>query len=226
MYLIDKKNLLIINKPKDWTSFDVVNKLKYMLKVKKIGHAGTLDPNATGVLVIGINNATKLLGQLTLDEKEYVADILFNIHTDTYDIVGQILKEDNTKVDLLMIQNALQILSSSPYYQMPPMHSAIKINGKKAYDFARKNISLDLPKRLVELKEYEIISFVNNILKIRLVVSKGFYVRSFAVDLADIMHTYAVLKDLQRTRSGHFRIDQALEISDVYDYWTQTPTNK
>ncbi|MCV3728742.1 tRNA pseudouridine(55) synthase TruB [Ureaplasma miroungigenitalium] len=218
---MSKKNILVINKPLDWTSFDVVNKLKYLLKVKKIGHAGTLDPNATGVLIIGINQGTKLLGQLTLDEKEYVADILFNVHTDTYDIVGKVLYRDEKKVNLEMIQKAMEIFVQQDYHQTPPMHSAIKINGKKAYDFARKNIHLELPSRLVQIKEYEIISFTDNILKIRLLVSKGFYIRSFAVDLAKQLNTYATLKNLIRTRSGEFSLEDAMEIEEVYDYWTQ-----
>ncbi|MCV3734532.1 tRNA pseudouridine(55) synthase TruB [Ureaplasma miroungigenitalium] len=218
---MSKKNILVINKPLDWTSFDVVNKLKYLLKVKKIGHAGTLDPNATGVLIIGINQGTKLLGQLTLDEKEYVADILFNVHTDTYDIVGNVLYRDEKKVNLEMIQKAMEIFVQQDYHQTPPMHSAIKINGKKAYDFARKNIHLELPSRLVQIKEYEIISFTDNILKIRLLVSKGFYIRSFAVDLAKQLNTYATLKNLIRTRSGEFSLEDAMEIEEVYDYWTQ-----
>ncbi|MCV3754123.1 tRNA pseudouridine(55) synthase TruB [Ureaplasma zalophigenitalium] len=216
-----KKNILVINKPQNWTSFDVVNKLKYLLKVKKIGHAGTLDPNATGVLIIGINEGTKLLGKLILDEKEYVADILFNVHTDTYDIVGEVLHRDDKVVDLQMIQTAITNFITQDYYQTPPMHSAIKINGKKAYDFARKNIYLELPQRLVQIKEYEILSLHENILKIRLVVSKGFYIRSFAVDLAKQLHTYATLKNLVRIRSGKFKLQDALEIEEVYDYWTQ-----
>lgn len=211
------KNILLVNKPKKWTSHDVCNKLKRHFKLKKVGHAGTLDPNATGLLVIGINDATKALNNLVMDEKEYIATIQFNKQTTTYDVEGEVINETSKKVGLKDIENILNKYNNKYFWQYPPIYSSIKINGKKLYDYARSNQTIDLPKRTVytneiELKEFD---YLNQILVVRLNVSKGFYVRSFANDIGLELHNFAYLKELHRTKSGQFDIKDSLTIDEI-----------
>ncbi|AJQ45223.1 pseudouridine synthase [Ureaplasma diversum] len=222
------KNILNIYKPVDWTSNDVVQKVKKLIKANKVGHAGTLDPNADGVLVLGINEATKQLNQLLLDNKQYLATIQFNTATDTYDVTGTIIQTDNTIIKLEDIKKALEEFKTNQYYQTPPAYSAIKINGLKAYDLARKKIDVKLESRLVKLLDYEIVSYdqINQQLVILIDVSKGFYVRSLAVDLASKLNSCAHLAKLTRTRSGNFDIKDSIKIEQVYDFWTQQNQSK
>ncbi|WP_016829169.1 tRNA pseudouridine(55) synthase TruB [Ureaplasma urealyticum] len=220
MYTINK-NIIVINKPINWTSNDVVQKVKRIIKAKKVGHAGTLDPNASGILVLGINEGTKLLTKLTLDSKTYVAEIQFGISTNTYDSTGEIISKINKFITLTEIESAIENLYKNEYWQKPPKFSALKINGKKAYELARNNIIFEIEPRLVKIFEYNILDFnyEKQILKIIIKVSKGFYVRSFAVDLAARINNLAHLLSLVRTESGQFSINDAIEIEQVYDYW-------
>lgn len=208
------KNIIVVNKPKGATSFWVVNFIKKKFNYKKVGHAGTLDPNATGVLILGVNEGTKQLSNLLLDDKEYIATIEFGYRTDSYDIDGKILERTSNKVNLQQIQNYLKDLHDLEIYQTPPIYSAIKVNGKKLYEYARENKDIRIEKRKVKIIENEIISFdeVSQILKIRLLVSKGFYIRSFANDIGISLNSLATLIDLERTKSGNFSLNDAIHI--------------
>lgn len=208
------KNIIVVNKPKGVTSFWVVNFIKKKFNYKKVGHAGTLDPNATGVLILGVNEGTKQLSNLLLDDKEYIATIEFGYRTDSYDIDGKILERTSNKVNLKQIQNYLKDLHDLEIYQTPPIYSAIKVNGKKLYEYARENKDIRIEKRKVKIIENEIISFdeVSQILKIRLLVSKGFYIRSFANDIGISLNSLATLIDLERTKSGNFSLNDAIHI--------------
>lgn len=210
------KNILIVNKPKGITSNDVVQLIKKKYNYKKVGHAGTLDPNASGVLVLGINDGTKLLSKLILDKKEYIATIQFGYATDTYDLEGKKTFETNFKTNIDYINKVLNgIIVNKSFKQKPPIYSAIKINGKKLYEYARDNVEVKISDRDVTIYEKEILNFdlEKQILKIRLLVSKGFYIRSFANDLGISLNTYGTLIDLIRTKSGEFTIDQAIDLN-------------
>lgn len=213
--------ILIVNKAKDYTSRDIVNIIGKKFKTKKVGHTGTLDPMATGVLVICINEATKLVEILQADDKEYIAEITLGYDTDTLDITGNILKEEDVIVSKDNIIQALTKMKGF-YKQEVPIYSAIKINGKKLYEYARNNIQIELPKRTVEIKEIELISdikYENNktIFSIRCVVSSGCYIRSLAKDIASKLNTIGVMSSLNRTREGIFMLGDAYTLSDIED---------
>lgn len=206
--------IFAINKPINWTSNDVVQKIKKSLHLKKVGHGGTLDPLATGVLIIAIDEATKLLSIHLNDIKEYECEILFGIETDTFDLEGKIINQCEVKdIDLGKIN---QILKSwkKEYLQMPPLYSAIKINGKPLYKYARDNKEIEIKPRNVKLLDYEIISFAENLLKLKIKVSKGFYVRSLAHDLGQALKSCATVHKLIRTRSGNFCLSNAYDLNE------------
>lgn len=211
--------LLIINKEKNYTSRDVVNIIGKKFKTKKVGHTGTLDPMATGVLVLCLNNATKLVEIFQADEKEYIAEITLGYDTDTLDITGQILKEENICIKKEKIIEVLESMKGF-YEQEVPIYSAVKINGKKLYEYARNNISIELPKRKIEIKEIELINeikYENNktIFSIRCVVSSGCYIRSLAKDIALRLNTIGVMSKLNRTREGMFKLKDAYSLEDI-----------
>ncbi len=209
------KNVFCVNKPKDWTSNDVVQFIKKKFGFKKVGHAGTLDPNATGVLVIGVDNGTKELGTLTLDNKTYIAEIQLGISTDSYDITGKVIEK--REVGKINEKNILKIIKENflnDYYQYPPKFSAIKVNGKKLYDYARKNEEVEIKPRLVKINKINNFNYdeEKKIINIELNVSKGFYIRSFAFDLGEKLQTLGCLKSLCRTASGSFTLSKIIEI--------------
>ncbi len=208
------KDILIINKPKNWTSNDVVQKVKGILKAKKVGHGGTLDPLATGVLIIGINSGTKLLSQFLIDEKEYIAKIQFGFNTTTYDLEGDIINRDNKIIKLDDINKVLKFYLNE-HDQYPPIYSAIKKDGKPLYAYARNNIEVEIKPRIMKVLEYKVIDYQNNILEIKMAVPKGFYIRSFSNDIGIKLNTYATLIDLIRTKSGDFKIEDAIEIESL-----------
>lgn len=212
------KEILLIDKPINWTSNDVIRKIKKITNQKKVGHAGTLDPLATGLLVIGINSGTKKLNNLLNSTKEYYAEIQFGFATTTYDLEGEIISKTQNIPTIELIQETLEKLKKS-YLQKPPLYSAIKINGNKAYELARQNKQIELEPRKVELIYYDIIDFNDNILKIKLNVSKGFYIRSLAHDLGLMNDSSSCLINLRRTRIGDYTINEAIRIEEVYDYW-------
>lgn len=210
--------ILIIDKEKNYTSRDIVNIVSKTLKTKKVGHTGTLDPLATGILVICVGKATKLVDILTNHDKEYIADITFGIETDTLDSTGNILKEENK---IIKTEDIIQALNSykKEYDQQVPIYSAIKINGKKLYEYARENIEVELPTRKVniydiELLNYEIIDNKTHI-QIRCNVSKGTYIRSLIRDIGASLNTCAIMTDLRRTKLGNFNIEDSINIKDI-----------
>lgn len=213
--------LILIDKPKHWTSNDVVRKVKQILKVKKVGHGGTLDPLATGLLILGIEEGTKELNNLLHTTKEYEAIIHFNYETATYDSESEVINYQPKEIKLNELVSALDWFSIVDYYQVPPKFSAIKVNGNKSYDLARKNIDFELKPKLVKLLNYKIISFTHNELKIILEVSKGFYIRSFAHDLGIKLNNYANLANLKRTKIGDFSLNDACQIKDLYDLYNK-----
>lgn len=208
-----KQKVFCVDKPINWTSNDVVQFIKHKYKFKKVGHAGTLDPLATGVLVLGVNEGTKQLSTLIQDDKTYVADITFGIETTTYDAEGQIIKEiDASKIRIEQIEEMIKNKFLNDYKQFPPIYSAIKVNGKKLYDYVRNNKQVEIKPRDVKLFSYKTIKYINNTLTIELKVSKGFYIRSFAHDLGLALNNHAYISELKRIKSGTFELKDCLPI--------------
>ena len=206
--------LLIVNKGKNKTSRDVVNELNHIFNTKKIGHTGTLDPLATGVLVCLIGKYTKLVNLITSYDKEYIAEIKLGIKTDTGDITGNIISTDNSNVSVDMIK---EVFANFPrvYNQEVPIYSAVKINGKKLYDYARSNIPVNLPKREVHIYSLELLSYENNIITFKTKVSKGTYIRSLINDLTNYLNTVGTMNNLIRTKQGYFNITDSYTIEDI-----------
>ena len=208
--------ILVINKEQNFTSRDVVNKLGKILGTKKIGHTGTLDPMATGVLVCLTGKYTKLVDLITSEEKEYIATIKLGIQTDTLDITGTILKEEKVtyKINKEEINNTLKTFLGNNI-QIVPEYSAVHINGKRAYEYARCNIKVEMPKREVVIKEIELINYEKDFIKFRVVVSKGTYIRSLIQDICNKLNVFGTMSELIRTRQGKFKIEDSYYLDDI-----------
>lgn len=220
--------IIIINKPQDFTSRDIVNIVSKKLGTKKIGHTGTLDPLATGVLVLCVGRATKLVELLTATNKEYIAEVTLGIETDTLDITGKILKEENKYISKEEIEEVLKEYTCE-YDQEAPIYSAIKVSGKKLYEYARNNEEVLLPKRKVQISNLELISDIKYenkkiIFSIKTTVSKGTYIRSLVRDIAKSLGTVGVMSKLQRTRQGDFYINDAYFLKQIEENDFQVKT--
>ena len=211
--------LIIINKEKNMTSHDVVSRARRILKTKRIGHTGTLDPNATGVLVLCVDEGTKLVPYLEQDSKTYYAEVILGLETDTYDITGNIVKEDHRDFSVDEINEVLKSFVGT-YNQLPPIYSSIKVNGKKLYQYARNNEEVEIQPRPVKIN---FIFWNNEIydyngyksIKIEVDVSKGTYIRSLCHDIGEKLNCCACMGELERTRSGKFHIEQAVTLEDL-----------
>lgn len=208
-----------VNKPKGITSFSVCHQIQKAYNLKKCGHNGTLDPDATGVMLVACDKATKLLPFFNVHDKIYEACFAFGYETTTLDATGEIINVGKSNIELNKILEAIDILYSQKT-QVPPMYSAIKLNGKKMVDLARKNINIDLPARDIKyLAKPKIIKYENNdgrtTIKIRLEVSKGFYVRSFGRDLGRLVESYATMISLNRIASGNINIENSSSLDDI-----------
>lgn len=211
--------VLLVNKEKDYTSRDVVNIVSKVLKTKKVGHTGTLDPLATGVLVICIGSATKLVELLTSTYKEYEAEIILGISTDSLDVTGNILEERKSIISKDKIEKVLKSMECE-YEQTVPIYSAVKVNGKKLYEYARENKNVELPKRKVDIKKIKLIGDIKyednkTIFKIKTLVSKGTYIRSLINDIAINLNTIGTMKELSRTKQGIYKIDECYSLDDI-----------
>lgn len=206
--------VIVVNKPKGITSRDVVNKLVKVFGTKSIGHIGTLDPMATGVLVCLIGKYTKLGSIMVNHDKEYIATFKLNVLTDTLDIEGKVLKTDNKIISLEDMQGAIEHFNALTYMQEVPIYSAVKVNGKKLYDYARNNEDIILPKKEVTIYKLELVSFEDEV-KIKCKVSKGTYIRTLIRDICAYLGTYGVMTDLVRTKLGDYDIGDAYSLDDI-----------
>src|SRR5574344_66818 len=210
--------ILIIDKPKDYTSRDVVNVVGKKFHTKKIGHTGTLDPLATGVLVVCLNKGTKLVELLSSLDKEYIATFEFGTLTDTLDNTGNILKDENVKIEKEDLEKVLAKMIGK-YNQVVPIYSAIKVNGKKLYEYARNNEEVELPVHNVDIYDLELLDFYDQnfkpYAKIRCHVSKGTYIRSLGNDIANYLNTNAIMTDLRRGKQGKFLIENAMKLDEI-----------
>ena len=207
--------ILVINKPQGWTSFDVVAKIRNKLGAKKVGHTGTLDPMATGVLVLCLGKATKLAQQMTGHDKEYVAEITLGATSPTDDAEGEITpKKDAKKKSKTEVLTALKEFDGE-IMQLPPQFSAKKVKGKRAYAMARKGQEVKLEPVKVIVHELELLDYKWPAVKLRISCGKGFYVRSLARDLGKKLGSGGYLSALQRTKVGHYDLTQAASIEDA-----------
>ena len=197
------------------TSHDVVNRVRRIFNTKKVGHAGTLDPFATGVLPIAVGRATKFLEYLSDCDKSYRAEILFGVETSTGDITGSVIDQAGYKPEALLEVDEILHSFTGTIFQTPPKYSAIKVNGKKAYELARKNVDFTLPQREVTIYNLTVVSRTENTLTIDVDCSKGTYIRSLAVDIGKQLSIPTTLKSLQRMRVGVFSIDDSLTIEEL-----------
>lgn len=200
--------LIVINKPTGYTSRDIVNIISKKFNTKKVGHTGTLDPLAEGVLVVAINKATKLVEYLTDHEKDYIATVKLGILTDTYDITGKVLKEASVNVDKEELINTLNTFNKE-YLQEVPIYSAVKVNGKKLYEYARENKEVELPKRLVNISNIKLLDYQGDTFTFKVHVSKGTYIRALIKDICDSLGTIGTMEKLVRTKLGNFDINDA-----------------
>lgn len=211
--------IILVNKEKGYTSRDVVNIIGKILKTKKVGHFGTLDPLATGLLIIGIGSYTKLGNYLLDDSKDYIAEVLIGTSTDTYDVTGNVLeRKNNFCLDKKILEEALNSFKGK-YMQEVPIYSAVKVNGRKLYDYARSGEKVKLPKKEVEIFEIELLDFYekdeNNYFKFKVSVSKGTYIRSLINDLSKKLDIPLCMSNLKRVRQDKFLLENASDISDI-----------
>ena len=207
--------LIIVNKDKNLTSRDVVNEMCHIFNTKKVGHTGTLDPLATGVLVIAIGKALKIVDHITSLDKEYIAKVKLGIKTDTLDITGKVL---DTKEVNITNEDIDKVLSSFPHdYDMEvPLYSAVKVNGKKLYEYARNNIPVELPHHKVTVYSLERISDIkDNSFYIKCHVSKSTYIRSLITHICKNLGTIGVMEELNRTKQGKYSIEDSYTLEDI-----------
>lgn len=211
--------ILIVNKPQNYTSRDIVNIISKKLNTKKVGHTGTLDPIAEGVLVVPIGRALKISELLTSEKKEYIAKVILGYETDMLDITGKEIKRNIPNVDK---DKLIEVLNSfiGKYNQEVPMYSAVKVNGRKLYEYARSNIQITPPSKIVEIYSISLLEgpiYIDDTVEftMKCEVSKGTYIRSLIRDIAYKLSTYGTMKELIRTKQGSFLLEDAFTLEDI-----------
>jgi tRNA pseudouridine55 synthase len=209
--------VFLIDKPLEWTSFDVVKKVRNALRIKKVGHAGTLDPLATGLLIVCAGKQTKQIDSYMGQEKEYTGTFVIGATTESFDLEKPVIPvSDISAVTGDQIKNAVAELTGA-ILQIPPMHSAIKVDGKRVYESARKGLEVKMEARPVQVREFEITRFEGNEIDFRISCSKGTYIRSLARDLGILLGVGAYLKTLCRTRIGNFHLGDAHHLPELIE---------
>ena len=206
--------ILIVNKPKGWTSHDVVGKIRHIAQMKKVGHAGTLDPIATGVLVVLLGKATKLSDILLQKDKTYRAGVRLGLTTDTYDITGVVISQTEPEITKDEVDSVLRRFEGKQL-QQPPMYSAVKQGGKKLYELARQGIEVERPLREVEIYSIDRLDFASPSFTIEVHCSKGTYIRSLIHDIGQAMGSGACMESLCRTASGRFLLSDAVTVEQL-----------
>lgn len=212
-YLKNFSAILYVNKPTGITSFDVVNEISNIFGIKRVGHTGTLDPLAEGVLIVTVGQATKIAELITAEDKEYKAGVLLGVETDTLDITGKVTKSKPVDLskDIEKVINSYQ----KTYMQEVPIYSAIKVNGKKLYEYARSGQEVELPKKEVTVKEIKLLSSDNDTFMIKAKVTKGCYIRSLIRDIGRSLDTYATMTTLVRTKQGKVDIKETNTLEEI-----------
>lgn len=219
--IFDEGQVLLINKPLEWTSFDVVRKIRNTCRTKKVGHAGTLDPLATGLLILCTGKFTKRINEYMAQEKEYTGSFTIGATTPTYDLESEPEKfKDYSSITIDQIHSATNKFKGE-ILQVPPMHSAIKKDGKRVYELARKGETIELEPRKLTISEFEITAVNLPIISFRVVCSTGTYIRSLANDYGQELHCGAYLSSLCRTRIGEFRLKDSFTMEEAIEYITR-----
>ena len=206
--------IIVIDKPAGWTSHDVVAKLRGILHERRIGHGGTLDPMATGVLPVFVGRATRAVEFLENSDKEYIAGIKIGVVTDTQDITGNVMSTCECNITAAMLNDILPEFTGEQE-QIPPMYSAIKQNGRKLYELARKGVEVERKARRINISELELVSAGENEAVLRVVCSKGTYIRTLCHDIGARLGCGAVMSGLRRTRAGAYTVADAVKLEDV-----------
>ena len=213
--MINMHGLIVVNKEKDWTSRDVVNKISKIFNTPKVGHTGTLDPLATGVLVVAVGEGVKLVDSLSNDTKEYIAEVKCGISTDTLDVLGKTLEETT---DFMLDENNIkEVLNSflGTSLQEVPLYSSIRVDGRRLYDYARKNEEVTLPKREIEIYEIELLEVKETTFKFKVKVSKGTYIRSLIRDIGHKLNIPCTMQNLTRTKQGSYNIEDSNTLEEI-----------
>lgn len=213
-----KDYLLLVDKPSFMTSQDCLTIIKKRLNLNKIGHTGTLDPLASGLMVVLVNEATKLSDFILKSDKTYLARMQLFLKTDTGDITGKIIeKKPHIDFKATEITKVIQFYDNHQYEQVVPAYAAVKIDGKRLYEYARNNIPVELPKRKVHIKSLKLVSFNNDLVTFEVTCTKGTYVRTLVNDIAHMLHTSATLTYLRRTHQSGFNLENALNLDVLND---------
>ena len=216
--IFEEGQVLLINKPLEWTSFDVVRKIRNTIKIKKVGHAGTLDPLATGLLILCTGKFTKRINEFMAQEKEYTGTFTLGATTPTYDLESEPQDhKDHSTVTPEQLQAIAQQFTGEQL-QVPPMHSAIKKDGKRVYELARKGQTIELEPRRIVIKEFEFTAIELPVVHFRVVCSTGTYIRSLANDVGRAAGCGAYLSSLCRTRIGAFTLEQAMSMEQALEW--------
>lgn len=214
---------LLINKPKDWTSFDVVAKIRNTIRIKKIGHAGTLDPLASGLLILAIGKATKKIDSMQAIDKNYIATIKLGNTTKTYDLESE---EENPKdISKISVDNVRRVIETfkGVIKQTPPLYSAKKINGQRMYVYARKNEEVEIPEIEITINQIDILEYQPPFLKLDINCSKGTYIRTIANDVGVKLGCGAYLSELVRDSIGEYKLENAVELDEFIQKFKDTP---
>lgn len=223
MNTFSQGRVLLIDKPLNWTSFDVVRKIRNTIRIKKVGHAGTLDPLATGLLIVCTGRFTKKINEYMAQEKEYTGTITLGAVTPTYDLESEPEQfKPSEHINPEQIRKATEKFTG-PILQVPPAHSAIKVDGKRVYELARKGKEVKLEPRPVTIYQFEITAKEDALLHFRVVCSTGTYIRSLAHDLGQELGCGAYLSSLCRTRIGEYRLEDASSMDAFYDMIARHP---
>ena len=216
MQLKLNSNFYFINKPKTWTSQDLCTKFKKIYNLDKVGHSGTLDPNAEGAMLIATNKYTKLFEYISNKDKTYVVKSLFGYNSETLDIDSEFNKIDNINLNQIKEEFSKAVNNKlGESFQIPPKYSAIKVKGKRLYKYAREGKEIDIPKRKINVKEIEILSLNNEKAEIKVKVSEGTYIRTLISDIAKDINTFGIVSELKRISIGNLDINHSSYINDI-----------
>jgi tRNA pseudouridine55 synthase len=219
LHIFEQGQVMLIDKPLDWTSFDVVRKLRRLVRTKKVGHAGTLDPLATGLLIVCTGKFTKRINEFMAQEKEYTGTVTLGAATPTYDLESEpVFVGDYSGVTLPGVKEVIDEQFRGGILQVPPIHSAIKVGGKRVYELARKGREVKLEPRPVVISAFEITEFRLPEVAFRVVCSTGTYIRSLANDLGAVLGCGGYLSGLRRTKIGEMRVEDAMTIEGAETY--------
>ncbi len=217
--IFERGQAMLIDKPLDWTSFDVVRKLRRLVRTKKVGHAGTLDPLATGLLIVCTGKFTKRINEYMAQEKEYTGTVTLGAATPTYDLESKpVFVGNHGGLPLSRVNEVIAARFLGEILQVPPIHSAIKVGGKRVYELARKGKEVKLEPRPVVISAFEITEFRLPEVAFRVVCSTGTYIRSLANDLGVALGCGGYLSELRRTRIGGFRVEDAMSMERAEEW--------